>query len=77
MLIYVQKELELADVERLFPPQRYVMIDDKLRILDAIKRIWNDRVTTVFPGKGTMRLTRLSWRNFHRPTLRSTASETC
>lgn len=52
VLIYVQKELELADVERLFPPQRYVMIDDKLRILDAIKRIWNNRVTTVFPRQG-------------------------
>jgi hypothetical protein len=28
------------------------MIDDKLRILDAIKRVWGDRVTTVFPRQG-------------------------
>jgi len=52
VLIYVHKELELADVEAHFPARRYVMIDDKLRILDAIKRIWGDRVTTVFPRQG-------------------------
>jgi len=52
VLIYVHKELELADVERHFPARHYVMIDDKLRILDAIKRIWGDRVTTVFPRQG-------------------------
>jgi FMN phosphatase YigB (HAD superfamily) len=52
VLIYIHKELELADVERLFPARRYVMVDDKLRILDAIKRIWGDRVTTVFPRQG-------------------------
>jgi FMN phosphatase YigB (HAD superfamily) len=52
VLIYVHKELELADVETHFPSKRYVMIDDKLRILDAIKRIWADRVTTVFPRQG-------------------------
>jgi FMN phosphatase YigB (HAD superfamily) len=52
VLIYVHKELELADVETHFPARHYVMIDDKLRILDAIKRIWADRVTTVFPRQG-------------------------
>ena len=52
VLIYVHKEQELADVERHFPARHYVMIDDKLRILDAIKRIWGDRVTTVFPRQG-------------------------
>jgi FMN phosphatase YigB (HAD superfamily) len=52
VLIYVHKELELADVERHFPARHYVMIDDKLRILDAIKRAWGDRVTTVFPRQG-------------------------
>jgi FMN phosphatase YigB (HAD superfamily) len=52
VLIYVHKELELADVERHFPARHYVMIDDKLRILDAIKREWGDRVTTVFPRQG-------------------------
>lgn len=52
VLIYVHKEVELADVERLFPAKHYVLIDDKLRILDAVKRIWRDRVTTVFPRQG-------------------------
>jgi FMN phosphatase YigB (HAD superfamily) len=52
VLIYVHKEIELADVEHHFPARHYVMIDDKLRILDAIKRIWGDRVTTVFPRQG-------------------------
>jgi FMN phosphatase YigB (HAD superfamily) len=52
VLIYVHKELELADVENHFPARHYVMIDDKLRILDAIKRAWGDRVTTVFPRQG-------------------------
>jgi FMN phosphatase YigB (HAD superfamily) len=52
VLIYVHKELELADVAHHFPARHYVMIDDKLRILDAIKRVWGDRVTTVFPRQG-------------------------
>ncbi|MGD0431213.1 MAG: hypothetical protein ABSA58_08980 [Acetobacteraceae bacterium] len=52
VLIYVHKELELADVEHHFPAMHYVMIDDKLRILTAIKREWGDRVTTVFPRQG-------------------------
>ncbi len=52
VLIYVHKELELADVESHFPARHYVLIDDKLRILDAVKRVWGDRVTTVFPRQG-------------------------
>ena len=52
VLIYVHKELELADVEQHFPARHYVMIDDKLRILDAVKRAWGDKVTTVFPRQG-------------------------
>ena len=52
VLIYIHKEEELAYVERLFPAKHYVMIDDKLRLLDAIKRYWGDRVTTVFPRQG-------------------------
>ncbi len=52
VLIYVHKEKALADVERLYPAERYVMIDDKLRILDAVKKQWKDRVTTVFPKQG-------------------------
>jgi hypothetical protein len=52
ILIYIHKELELADVERRYPSHRYVMVDDKLRILTAIKQIWGRRVTTVFPRQG-------------------------
>jgi len=52
VLIYIHKEAELAYVERLFPARHYVMIDDKLRLLDAIKRVWGARVTTVFPRQG-------------------------
>jgi FMN phosphatase YigB (HAD superfamily) len=52
ILIFVHKEQELADVERLYPAKHYALIDDKLRILAAVKTIWGDRVTTVFPRQG-------------------------
>jgi FMN phosphatase YigB (HAD superfamily) len=52
VLIYIHKEHELDDVEHWYPARHYVLIDDKLRILDAIKRVWHDRVTTVFPRQG-------------------------
>ena len=52
VLIYVHKELELEDVERRYPAESYVMIDDKLRILEAIKKAWGENVTTVFPRQG-------------------------
>lgn len=52
VLIYVHKEHALHDVERLYPARHYVMIDDKLRILEALKQEWGDRVTTVFPRQG-------------------------
>ena len=52
VLIYVHKEQELDDVERFYPADHYVLIDDKLRILAAAKKIWGQRVTTVFPKQG-------------------------
>ena len=52
VLIYVHKEKELADVERRFPADHYVLVDDKVRILSAVKAIWGARVTTVFPKQG-------------------------
>jgi len=52
VLIYIHKEEELEDVERLFPARHYVLTDDKLRILHAVKKIWRDRVTTVFVRQG-------------------------
>src|SRR5262249_43117558 len=52
VLIYVHKEEELDDVTRFYPADHYVMIDDKLRLLSAVKKIWGERVTTVFPKQG-------------------------
>jgi FMN phosphatase YigB (HAD superfamily) len=52
ILIYVHKEQELDDVERRYPARRYVLVDDKLRILTAVKAVWGERVTTVFVRQG-------------------------
>ena len=52
VLIYIHKELELDDVEAKYPAKRYVMVDDKVRILAAIKQNWGARVTTIFPRQG-------------------------
>jgi FMN phosphatase YigB (HAD superfamily) len=52
VLVYIHKEEALDDVERRYPAQHYVLVDDKLRILTAIKKAWNSRVTTVFPRQG-------------------------
>jgi FMN phosphatase YigB (HAD superfamily) len=52
VLIYVHKEKELDDVEAKYPAEHYVMVDDKVRILAAIKERWGKRVTTVFPRQG-------------------------
>ena len=52
VLIYVHKELELADVLQRYPADHYVLVDDKLRILDAVKKAWGSKVTTVFPRQG-------------------------
>jgi FMN phosphatase YigB (HAD superfamily) len=52
VLIYIHKEQMLDDVTRRYPARRYVMADDKLRILAAMKQVWGDRLTTVFPRQG-------------------------
>jgi FMN phosphatase YigB (HAD superfamily) len=52
VLIYIHKELELDDVEAKYPAAHYVMVDDKVRILAAIKKYWGSRVTTIFPRQG-------------------------
>lgn len=53
VLIYIHKELELEDVARRYPADHYVLIDDKPRILDAVKNAWGDHVTTVMPRQGS------------------------
>jgi FMN phosphatase YigB (HAD superfamily) len=52
VLIYIHKEKELDDVERRFPADHYVLIDDKIRILTDVKKVWGNKVTTVFPRQG-------------------------
>ncbi len=52
VLIYIHKEEALDDVERRYPAGHYVLVDDKLRILSAVKEVWGERVTTVFPRQG-------------------------
>jgi FMN phosphatase YigB (HAD superfamily) len=52
VLIYIHKERELEDIAQRYPAEQYVLVDDKLRILAAIKAIWGARVTTVFPRQG-------------------------
>ena len=52
VLIYVHKEHELDDVEQRYPAEHYVLVDDKLRILAAVKKFWGSRVTTIFVRQG-------------------------
>jgi FMN phosphatase YigB (HAD superfamily) len=52
VLIYVHKEQELANVEQRYPAKHYVLVDDKLRILAAVKKFWGARVTTIFVRQG-------------------------
>jgi FMN phosphatase YigB (HAD superfamily) len=52
VLIYIHKERELDDVMQRYPADHYVFIDDKVRILAAVKAAWGPRVTTVFPVQG-------------------------
>jgi len=52
VLIYIHKERSLDDVARRYPARHYVVVDDKLRILTAVKRVWRERVTTILPRQG-------------------------
>ena len=52
VLVYIHKEAQLKDVEARFPVERYVVVDDKLRLLDAFKKAWGPRLTTIFPRQG-------------------------
>jgi len=52
VLIYIHKEQMLDDVAQRYPARHYVMVDDKVRILAAMKQSWGDRLTTVFPRQG-------------------------
>ncbi len=52
VLICVHKELMLETIQAHHAARRYVMVDDKLRILAAMKQAWRERLTTVFPRQG-------------------------
>jgi FMN phosphatase YigB (HAD superfamily) len=52
VLIYLHKERMLDSVKRRYPASRYVMVDDKLRILTAMKGAWGSSLTTIFPRQG-------------------------
>jgi len=52
VLIYIHKETMLDQIELAYPARHYVMVDDKVRILDAMKKGWGERLTTVFPRQG-------------------------
>jgi hypothetical protein len=52
VLIYIHKDQELDDIEQRFPADHYVLVDDKVRILTAVKKVWGERLTTVFPRQG-------------------------
>ena len=69
VLIYVHKELELADVETKYLARHYVMVDDKVRLLTAIKNHWGERVTTVFPRQGHYALDAAQVAQFPAPDL--------
>jgi FMN phosphatase YigB (HAD superfamily) len=58
VLIYIHKEQMLEAVAERYPARHYVMVDDKLRILAAMKQHWGDRVTTIFPRQGHYALDR-------------------
>lgn len=69
VLIYIHKEEELADVEAKYPARHYVMVDDKVRLLSAIKQYWGERVTTVFPRQGHYALDAALVAQFPKPDI--------
>jgi FMN phosphatase YigB (HAD superfamily) len=52
VLIYIHKEQMLDQVMECYPARHYVMVDDKLRILTAMKKAWGVTLTSVFPRQG-------------------------
>jgi FMN phosphatase YigB (HAD superfamily) len=64
VLIYIHKEQMLADVARHYPARHYVMVDDKLRILQAMKQVLGRRLTTIFPRQGHYALDSGNLRNY-------------
>jgi hypothetical protein len=58
VLIFIHKEQMIDEVEKRYPAHHYIMVDDKLHILSAMKRIWGERLTTILPRQGRYALDR-------------------
>lgn len=69
VLVYIHKEQELADVEARVPADHYVLVDDKVRILAAVKAAWQSRVTTVWPKQGHYALDQADVARYPAPDL--------
>ena len=69
VLIYIHKEQELEDVAERLPADHYVLVDDKVRILAAVKAVWGSRVTTVWPRQGHYALDVADVARYPRPDL--------
>jgi FMN phosphatase YigB (HAD superfamily) len=69
VLIYIHKEQMLHEVEERFPAEHYVMVDDKVRILSAMKAVWGSRLTTVFPRQGHYALDAAEVARYQAPDL--------
>ncbi|HVO80121.1 MAG TPA: HAD family hydrolase [Terriglobales bacterium] len=69
VLIYVHKERELDDVEQRYPADHYILVDDKVRILTAVKTSWGSRVTTIFPRQGHYALDKAAVASYPPPDL--------
>src|SRR6185437_3256242 len=69
VLIYIHKEQMLADVEARYPANHYVLVDDKVRILTAVKEIWKDKLTSVFPRQGHYAMDVASVRSYPTPDI--------
>jgi FMN phosphatase YigB (HAD superfamily) len=52
VLVYIHKEQMLEDIGQKYPADHYVMVDDKLRILAAMKKKWQQRLTTAYVRQG-------------------------
>ena len=52
VLIYLHKEAALASMQRHYPADHYVMVDDKPQLLAAMKAVMGARLTTVFVRQG-------------------------
>ncbi len=52
VLIFLHKEQSLDLMQRRYPATHYVMVDDKPNLLAAMKRVLQERLTTIFVRQG-------------------------